>query len=244
VYAGRPSVDPLTQALQRVVVERRIPIDYPRELLAGFAMDVENRRYRTLDELLRYCHRVAGTVGLMMAHVLGVSDERALASAARLGIGMQLTNICRDVYEDWQRGRLYIPREILARAGAAELFDHTRAPLRSELRRALATALEMLLREARSWYAAAEPGFRALPWRASLAIRTARHLYAAIGERIRQLGFDVFAGRAVVPLPVKLWWCAIGAMRALLELPGRALFPHRAIAIRRVTRFPDDVTAV
>src|SRR5690606_24146896 len=100
-----------------IMRERGIPRRYPAELLAGLAMDAAGHRYEDAADLRLYCFRVAGVVGLMMSHVMGLADERALADAARLGIAMQLTNICRDVREDWARGRLYLPRALLERAG-------------------------------------------------------------------------------------------------------------------------------
>ncbi len=103
--AGRSQADTTLDAFQQVVFERKIPIEYPSELLAGMAMDAEGVHYETLSDLLRYCYRVAGTVGLMMCHVLGVKDDRALIHAAHLGMAMQLTNVCRDVIEDWERGQ-------------------------------------------------------------------------------------------------------------------------------------------
>ena len=75
------------------------------------------QRYETLDDLLLYCYRVAGTVGLMMTHVMGVSNEKALSHAAAMGMGMQLTNIARDLIEDHERGRIYLPLSWLAEAG-------------------------------------------------------------------------------------------------------------------------------
>ena len=80
-------------------------------------MDARGVRYATLQELLLYCYRVAGTVGLMMAHVMGLRDERALRNAADLGIAMQLTNIARDIIEDADMGRIYLPSAWLKEAG-------------------------------------------------------------------------------------------------------------------------------
>ena len=85
-------------------------------MLDGFAMDAAGTRYETAEELLVYCHRVAGVVGLMMCHALGVADPAARRHADDLGIAMQLTNVARDVAEDWARGRLYVPAEWLPRA--------------------------------------------------------------------------------------------------------------------------------
>ena len=91
----------------------RIPRRYADELLDGMAMDIGRIRYARVQELLVYCYRVAGTVGMMMAHVMGVRDGAALRHATDLGIAMQLTNICRDVVEDERRDRVYLPAELL-----------------------------------------------------------------------------------------------------------------------------------
>ena len=112
VYGTTTLTSPVLGGFQQVVRRRRIPRGYPEALVEGMAMDVSGTRYRDLEHLLLYCYRVAGVVGLMMCHVLGVRDAvgaRALHHAAHLGIAMQLTNICRDVAEDWERNRLYIP---------------------------------------------------------------------------------------------------------------------------------------
>src|SRR5690606_15946871 len=93
IYAGKLMLDPTLTEFQRVVRECDIPEVYPRELLDGMAMDVEGYRYRTWDELLLYCYRVASTVGLMMCRVMSVEEEQALDHAVDLGIAMQLTNI-------------------------------------------------------------------------------------------------------------------------------------------------------
>jgi len=232
VYAGRPQQDPILHCFQEVVRARRIPIDYPLELLEGLAMDVGPVQYERVDELLVYCWRVAGTVGLMMCHVMGVSDGRATPHAAHLGIAMQLTNICRDVVEDWGRGRLYVPAELLAPDVARWLHANTGAggpdcwPER--VRPALADAVAALLALADRYYASADVGLRHLEPRSALAVRTARLVYAEIGRRIEATGCDVTRGRAVVPTARKL------------RLVGRCL--HRFAADRRRWRAPALVT--
>jgi phytoene synthase len=208
VYAGTPQGDPVLACFQDVVQRRRIPIEYPLGLLDGMAMDVENTRYDTIDELLVYCWRVAGTVGLMMCHVMGISDERAAPHAAHLGIGMQLTNVCRDVSEDWQRGRVYVPRELLPAALADWLEAHARAPVRPRLpataREPLAAAVRRLLALADRYYDSADAGLAWLEPRSALAVRTARLVYAEIGRCIEAQGCDPTQGRAVVPTGRKL----------------------------------------
>ena len=120
VYGGRQLDDPVLSSFQSVVRECGIHRAYTDELIDGMAMDVAGTRYDSMDTFLLYCFRVAGTVGLMMSHVMGLRDEGAVRYAAHLGMAMQMTNICRDVLEDWQRQRLYIPEELLAARGCRE----------------------------------------------------------------------------------------------------------------------------
>src|SRR4029077_20678003 len=94
VYAEAPLADPVLGACRDVVRACAIPQAYPAELIAGMQMDAEGTRYATLLQLHHYSYRVAGVVGLMMSHVMGVRDEAALRHAAHMGIAMQITNIC------------------------------------------------------------------------------------------------------------------------------------------------------
>jgi phytoene synthase len=208
VYAGASQDDPVLHCFQEVVKRRCIPIEYPAELLGGMAMDVENASYETIDDVLTYCWRVAGTVGLMMCHVMGVSDGRAAPHAAHLGIAMQITNICRDVVEDWERGRVYLPAEFLSPEFGKWLKEHAladeRPPLPEAARTELASATGQLLAWAERYYASAEAGMRYLAPRSALAVRSARLVYAEIGRRIEARGCDVMLGRAVVPTRRKL----------------------------------------
>ena len=96
-----------------------IPGRYPLELLEGFAMDATAHQYRNLADTLQYCYYVAGVVGIMMAYVMGTRDPAALQRATDLGIAFQLTNISRDVHEDAEVNRIYLPGDWLAEAGVA-----------------------------------------------------------------------------------------------------------------------------
>lgn len=219
-----PPADPVLARLAAIVAARRLPRLYPEALLDGMAMDVSATRYHTVDDLLAYAYRVAGVVGLMMCHVLGLSDERAVVPAAHLGIAMQLTNICRDVAEDWQRGRLYLPASLLARHGAApDLADRAAAgePLPADACPALAATTRELLALADRYYRSADRGMRALAFRPAFGIRAARYLYAAIGPRILARGADPRAGRAFVPGWRKLALVGRAALGNLLSLPTR-----------------------
>jgi 15-cis-phytoene synthase len=241
VYRGEAQPEVVLAAFQDVVVRRGIPQEYPTELLHGMEMDVVHARYQTLEELLLYCFRVAGVVGLMMCHVMGVRDRSALRHAAHLGMAMQLTNICRDVLEDWQRGRLYVPEEILASCGAAGLADALGQPLPVSSRESLALALETLLREADRFYRSGDRGMKLLDWRSALATRTARRVYARIGDRIARQGYDVFAPRAYVPWTDKVRL----VLGAAASTPGEAFGALRPGFTRQpltdVLRFPEDV---
>ena len=152
-FRGQRVEDPVFVAFQRVVQRHGIPERYPLELLDGFAMDVEGHSYEDLDDTLLYCYHVAGVVGVMMAHVMGVSDREALHRAADLGIAFQLTNIARDVMEDAGVGRVYLPYCWLAEAGLkpAEVLDPSK-------RAAVFGVVRRLLHEAERYYASANHG--------------------------------------------------------------------------------------
>lgn len=239
-YADRAR-DPVLAAFGAVVRERAIPRAYPEELLAGMAMDAEGAQYLTHADLLRYAWRVAGVVGLMMTHVFGVSDDDALVPAAHLGLAMQLTNICRDVAEDWERGRLYIPDELLAEHGAAGLAGELGKPLPASAVAPLAGAVRALLAQADRYYRSADRGMSALPWRAAVAVKVARDVYSGIGDRIARQDFDVTAGRAVVPKHTKLARVALAFAWAAVTAPARAVSP--AARVPRKTLELADVTA-
>lgn len=230
-YAHR-ATEPVLAAFGTVARERGIPYTYPAELLAGMAMDIADTRYLTMDELHLYCWRVAGVVGLMMSHVFGVSDDDALVHAAHLGIAMQLTNICRDVSEDWQRGRLYLPDELLARHGAAGLAGELGRPLPTTALDSVGAAVRELIALAERHYRSGDRGIRMLPWRAALAVRAARNVYSAIGGRIARAGYDVTAGRAVVSTPGKLARVAGAALRIGLSSPLRLTRPAARVPSR------------
>ena len=216
VYAREPQTDPVLAEFQRVVLHYAIPEAYPRTLLDGFRSDVGVVRIGTVSELLLYAHRVAGVVGLMSCRVFGVDDARALEHANHLGIAMQLTNVCRDVAEDWGKARVYLPSELLGSAAGAPL--EPRSAARVEL------ALRRLLELADRYYASGDRGLPALPFRVAIAVRAARLVYAAIGARIAAQGYDVHAGRAVVPGFRKL---LLVACAVVTELASRAVAPLR-----------------
>lgn len=174
-------------------------------LLQGMRTDLAPASGWSEPDLLRYSFRVAGSVGVLMCPVLGMADPRFLPHAASLGIGMQLTNIARDVGEDWGRGRCYLPVE-----WTGGLRPGGGPPDADAVRRGVRQALDV----ADSYYVAGELGVGALPRSSRLAVRSAARVYRAIGSRIRRRGFRVLARRTAVPLPEKLWRVAGAALPA------------------------------
>lgn len=249
IYAGAPQTVPECAAFQEAVRLTGIPRSYPGELLEGMAMDTRATSYATMDALLQYCFRVAGTVGLMMCHVMGLRDAGALRRAAHLGIAMQLTNICRDVVEDWNLGRLYLPADRLAMHGAPRLAERLGGPFPVDSKDAVAATVRDLLVDADRYYRSGDAGLDALSWRCSFAIRSAREIYAAIGTILQRRGCDVTKGRAIVPLRRKLVLAAGAGARSLADLPRRAvgrfepavLDPERG---GQLVRFPEDVLPI
>jgi 15-cis-phytoene synthase len=186
-----------------------LPLESALELIAGVRSDLERVRMETDAELLRYCYRVASTVGLMMSAVLGVRRREALPHAVDLGIAMQLTNIARDVAEDAAMGRVYLPAERLRRAGV----DPEALVAGTADRARVAQVVCQLLELADAYYRSADGGMRDIPLRVRPAILVASRVYRAIGVRLRRRGADALAGRTVVPWHEKLFWAsrALGA---------------------------------
>ncbi len=221
--AGESMADAVFSGLARVVKEHAIPERYPLELLEGFAMDVESRRYATLEDLLPYCYHVAGTVGLMMSHIMHADDEWSLQRAADLGIALQMTNIARDVMEDARSGRIYLPELWLDEAGVpAEQITQP------QHRGRVATVAARLLAEADRYYASGDQGLTRLSFRSAWAVAVARGVYSEIGRRGRALGAQAWDRRVIVGRGGKLAWVA----RGLVDAAAARAFPQRGSAPR------------
>ena len=170
-----------------------VPDLYAEQLIDGVAADLERVRYQTFDQLAAYSYCVASTVGLMSMHIIGFHASEAIPYAVRLGVALQLTNILRDVSEDWRHGRLYLPLDELAAYGlsetdiAASVVDHRwRAFMRFQIERT------------RRLYAEAFPGIKMLHQDGRFAIAAAARLYEAILDDIETHDYDVFTRRANV----------------------------------------------
>ena len=216
VFRGETPTDPVFAAFAAVVRRHEIPQAYALAHLDGYAMDVEGRVYQRFDDTLDYCYRVAGAVGLMMAHVMGVRRPDILDRACDLGIAFQLTNIARDVIEDAAIGRVYLPADWLreARIPASELM-HPRH------RAALARVVSRLLREAEPYYASAAFGIAHLPPRSAWAIATAHRVYRAIGIEVARRGAAAWQDRVATSPAAKLGAMIGGGTGALAAIASR-----------------------
>lgn len=197
VYQNKPESRPVDRAFAWVVRTYGIPKDVPEALLEGYQWDVEDRAYRTLDDVIAYGVRVASSVGIMMALVMGVRERVALARACDLGIAMQLTNIARDIGEDARAGRVYLPRDWLDEAGVD--LTTTIAPTAQT-----AALTKRLLEAADIYYARGEAGTVYLPASCQAAIVAAARIYRAIGSEIERNHYDSIRQRAVVSATRKL----------------------------------------
>jgi phytoene synthase len=239
LYAGVTPSDPLLAAFGSVLHRAAIPWQYPADLLAGMEMDVNGQRYERCADLFVYCYRVASTVGLMMCHLMTVSHVAALRHATHLGLAMQLTNICRDVHEDWQRGRVYLPLELLDRHGVGGLAERREQPFPADAIDGCRGAIADLLDVADRYYASSDVGLDYLPWRCALGVNAARRIYQAIGHELAQRRWDVLAPRAVVSTPRKLWLCAQAVGSTLERRLGSGGPPFRAASLHTVQHATD-----
>ena len=200
--SARPALARLRQALRErqggpllvaraLALRPAINIDVLIELVDGVIQDTGRVRLQSEAELLRYCYRVAGAVGLLMCDIFEVHDQRARHHAVDLGIAMQLTNICRDICEDARGGRRYLPADLVGELSPATILKPN-AGQRSRIKEVTAH----LLSEADMRYESGFIGLPFLPLRARLAIYIAGLSYQAIGGIIAGRGYDVWLARA------------------------------------------------
>ena len=194
IYQGTPSDNTVDRVLARIVDRHGLPRPLLDALLEGFAWDASGRAYQNLSEVFDYGARVAGVVVVMMAVLMGVRDAHALSRAADLGVAMQLTNIARDVGEDARAGRLYLPRDLLAKA-SVQPEEFLKNP---QFTPALGSVVRQLLDEAKRLYRRSESGMPKLPTSARPGIYAARLLYAQIGTAIENNGYDSVSQRAYI----------------------------------------------
>jgi len=223
-------------AVLRATVERYgIPKEFLLDLLEGVEMDLAGIRCRTFAELKNYCYHVASVVGLMMARILQPDNDGALPFAEDLGTAMQLTNILRDVGEDYGMKRIYLPGDEMAEWGIAEdvLAGQKVTP-------AFRAFMQFNIARARAFYNRAELGIRALPDDGSrYCVRLMSTLYGRILNRIEANDYNVFTRRAHLPFTEKLRLAA-GITFHHQDSPYFLLDTARREEIRRTTVRSDD----
>ena len=194
LYDGEPSAASADRAFAEVATRFAIPREIPQALIEGFAWDAEFRRYETLNDLYDYAVRVAGTVGVMMALLMGARSASALARACDLGVAMQLSNIARDIGEDAVEKRLFLPLDWLR----AEGIDPDTWLDQPSFTPALGRVVQRLLDAADTLYDRVGQGIAELPAACRPGISAARTLYQEIGRQVERNGLDSVTQRAVV----------------------------------------------
>lgn len=188
--SGEPVPNPVLRAYANTARERGIARENITAFLVSMKMDTSVSRYPTYTDLEAYTYGSAAVVGLMMCRVVGAEDPRAHDAACALGTAMQLTNFLRDVKEDWDRGRVYLPLEDLKR------FRYREEDLASGVvDERFVELMRFEIERARGLYAYADGGMRYIPRGRRYPVVVARELYAAILDRIEARGYDVFSRR-------------------------------------------------
>jgi phytoene synthase len=195
--AGRIGDHPLWPAFVDAVARYSIPHQYFFEMIEGVSSDLEPQRIPTFDELYHYCYQVASVVGLTIIHVFGFDAPEALALAEKCGVAFQLTNILRDVREDADKGRVYLPAEDFSRFGVS---PETFLPRESFLR-----LMEFEAQHARDYYRQSAPLVDLVHRPSRPSLRALIEIYSRLLDRIVASNYDVLAKRIRVPTWEKLW---------------------------------------
>ncbi|MCS6844696.1 MAG: squalene/phytoene synthase family protein [Caldilineales bacterium] len=191
--------DPVAKAWADTRARYHIPWRYADQLIEGVTTDLTKTRYATFEELAEYCYGVASTVGLMAMHIIGFSGPEAVPYAVRLGVALQLTNILRDVAEDWRCGRVYLPQDELA------VFELSEADIAAgQVTDAWRHFMAFQIERTRCFYTEALPGIALLDPDGRFAIAAAAELYRGILDDIEAHDYDVFSRRAHVSTAAKL----------------------------------------
>jgi phytoene synthase len=199
-HAGTPAEDERWLALADTLRRYEVPLRPMLELLDGVGMDLEHEGFPDYPALHRYCRLVAGGVGLMLGPVLGAASPRFAEPGIGLGVAMQLTNVLRDVGEDLDAGRVYLPADELSRFGLDRTALEARRPSPG-----FVALMRFQIRRARSLFEAADEVVTLFPRDGSrLTVRLLQRTYAGILDAIERQGYDVFRRRARVSGPRKL----------------------------------------
>ncbi|ARM30668.1 phytoene/squalene synthase family protein [Prosthecochloris sp. HL-130-GSB] len=190
-YKGHHHNDPIMMAWNDTLRNYHIPIELPLDLMDGVSMDIEFKPFETFDDLYVYCYKVASVVGLMCSEIFGYNDRKALDHAIELGIAMQLTNILRDIGEDVDRGRIYLPLEDLER------FGYTREEFMNKtMNENFIELIRYQIERARNYYTSSGKGIPMLEKNSRFAVLVSSVNYSNILKSIEENGYDVFSRRA------------------------------------------------
>jgi phytoene synthase len=199
-FSQRPKTDDLVSTAWADARSRyNIPMRYGEQLLDGVARDVSQKRYETFAELTEYCYGVASTVGLMAMHITGYEGREAIPYAIKLGVALQLTNILRDVGDDWRIGRIYLPLEDLHTFQLTE--DDVAAGIVDDRWR---NFMAYQIARTRQLYTESLPGIAMLGKKGRFAVAAAAELYRAILTDIERNDYNNFTYRAHLDKQQKL----------------------------------------
>ena len=198
-YDGHPALPAFHQTVRRY----NIPHQYFHQMIDGVSSDLEPRRIQTFDELYRYCYQVASVVGMTTIHILGFDSPEALPLAEKCGVAFQLTNILRDVREDWESGRVYLPGEDLSRFGVEKLEQ---SPAFLELMRFEAA-------RARAFYKESQPLLGMVDERSRPALWALIEIYSRLLGKIEASNYDVLSRRIALSTMEKCWIALRAALR-------------------------------
>jgi phytoene synthase len=199
-YSERELHDPLFIAFRDTITAYNIPKIYFEEIIEGLMMDMNKTRYKDFEELYLYCYRVGGIVGLIMNHILG-GDKSGEKFAEKLGVALQLTNILRDIREDWSRGRVYLPQDEMASMNVSE---SSLAKWHSDNN--FKELIKFQISRARKYYRGSDGGISMFHDKKSrIAVQLLSSAYEALLDDIEKHGCNVFSRRAYVPFFRKLW---------------------------------------
>jgi phytoene synthase len=204
---GTFSDHPAHAAIADMVAQYRIPHEYLFAVIDGVEMDLYPSEVATFDDLQRYCYHVAGAVGLCCIHIWGFHDQKAIPLASDCGLALQLTNILRDIGEDAEQGRIYLPQEDLDR------FGYSPDDLRNHLvNDRFLSLMKFQTERAKSYYAKAEQLFDCLEPSGKPILRAMIDIYGGLLREIERRHFDVYSKRVSLPKWKKLWY----ATRAMI----------------------------
>lgn len=197
--SGEFGGNPIWPAFYDTVVRYKIPHRFFHEMIEGITSDLQPRQMRTFDELYRYCYQVASVVGLTIVHIFGFESQRALLLAEKCGIAFQLTNILRDVREDAELGRVYLPQEDLQRFGVTvqQLQSGTEDSGFRELMRYEAARADTFYRES-------EPLAALISKRSRSSLWALREIYTSLLRHLEAADFNVLSRRINVPTSRKI----------------------------------------